>query len=98
MGPTIRRNTNHLILKKHKVANRKIENERQSQTKMSQENEHQSQIKMSQEIEHQLQTKMSQQESSDGNIDCSSSDISYEEDSSLLSDCLLTAVKVFYWI
>ncbi|CAI8618192.1 unnamed protein product [Vicia faba] len=80
--------------KKHKVANRKIENERQSQTKMSQENEHQSQIKMSQEIEHQLQTKMSQQESSDGNIDCSSSDISYEEDSSLLSDCLLTAVKV----
>ncbi|XP_058730859.1 wings apart-like protein 2 [Vicia villosa] len=92
--------------KKHKVANRKFENERLSQTKMSQENEHQSQTKMSHENEHQLQTKMShenehqlqtkmsQQESSDGNINCSSSDISYEEDSSLLSDCLLTAVKV----
>jgi len=60
--------------KKHKDANREFENERQSQTKMSQE------------------------ESSDGNINCSSSDISYEEDSSLLTDCLLTAVKVFYWI
>ncbi|GAU38472.1 hypothetical protein TSUD_64510 [Trifolium subterraneum] len=56
--------------KKHKVTNREFENERQSQTKMSQE------------------------ESSEGNINCSSSDISYEEDSSLLTDCLLTAVKV----
>lgn len=95
--------------KKHKVANRKFENERQSQTKMSQENEHESQTKLSQENElsqtklsqeneRQLQTKMSQQESSDGNVNCSNSDISYEEDSSLLSDCLLTAVKVFYWI
>jgi hypothetical protein len=60
--------------KKHKVANREFENERLSQTKMS------------------------QQESSEANINCSSSDISYEEDSSLLTDCLLTAVKVFYWI
>ncbi|XP_073226113.1 wings apart-like protein 2 isoform X1 [Cicer arietinum] len=42
----------------------------------------------------QSQTNMSQQESSDGDINCSSSDISYEEDSSLLTDCLLTAVKV----
>ncbi|WJX46174.1 hypothetical protein P8452_32999 [Trifolium repens] len=56
--------------KKHKVANREFENERLSQTKMS------------------------QQESNEANINCSSSDISYEEDSSLLTDCLLTAVKV----
>ncbi|KEH31101.1 putative wing apart-like protein [Medicago truncatula] len=45
------------------------------------------------ENERQSQTKMIQEELSDGNINCSSSDISYE-DSSLLTDCLLTAVKV----
>ena len=44
------------------------------------------------------QTRVSQQELNDGDINCSSSVVGDEEGSSFLSDCLLTAVKVFSWI
>ncbi|XP_027347684.1 uncharacterized protein LOC113859066 isoform X3 [Abrus precatorius] len=46
------------------------------------------------ENECQSQTNVSQQELSNGDINFSSSDVGNEEDSSLLTDCLLTAVKV----
>ncbi|KAJ1405493.1 Wings apart-like protein, partial [Sesbania bispinosa] len=44
--------------------------------------------------ECQSQTNMSQQELSDADVNCSSFDVGDEEGSSLLNDCLLTAVKV----
>jgi len=47
------------------------------------------------EIECQSHTAVSQQELSNGDVNCSSSDVGDEKDSSLLTDCLLTAVKVF---
>lgn len=50
------------------------------------------------ENECQSHTNVSQQELSNGDINCSSSDVGDEKDSSLLADCLLTAVKVFYLI
>ncbi|ESW31298.1 hypothetical protein PHAVU_002G226800 [Phaseolus vulgaris] len=46
------------------------------------------------EIECQSNTSVSQQELSNGDINCSSSDDGDEKDSSLLTDCLLAAVKV----
>ncbi|KAK7362875.1 hypothetical protein VNO77_05000 [Canavalia gladiata] len=46
------------------------------------------------ENECQSQTNVSQQEISNGDSNCSSSDVGDEEASSLLTDCLLTAVKV----
>lgn len=91
--------------KKHKAPNRQFDNGRQSQTKMSQQG-CQSQTNMSQQGCQsqsdtsqqgcQSQTNLSQQESSDGDIHCSKSDNSDKDGSSLLTDCLLTAVKVFY--
>jgi len=47
------------------------------------------------EIECQSHTAARQQELSNGDINFSSSDVGDEKDSSLLTDCLLTAVKVF---
>ncbi|KAG4959933.1 hypothetical protein JHK85_037382 [Glycine max] len=46
------------------------------------------------ENECQSHTNVSQQELSNGDINCSSSDVGDEKDSSLLADCLLAAVKV----
>ncbi|KAG5130657.1 hypothetical protein JHK84_037054 [Glycine max] len=46
------------------------------------------------ENECQSLTNVSQQELSNGDINCSSSDVGDEKDSSLLADCLLAAVKV----
>ncbi|KAG5038407.1 Wings apart-like [Glycine max] len=46
------------------------------------------------ENECQSHTNVSQRELSNGDINCSSSDVGDEKDSSLLADCLLTAVKV----
>lgn len=47
------------------------------------------------ENECQSHTNVSQRELSNGDINCSSSDVGDEKDSSLLADCLLAAVKVF---
>jgi len=49
------------------------------------------------EIECQSNTSVSQQELSNGDINCSSSDDGDEKDSSLLTDCLLAAVKVLFF-
>ncbi|XP_047168933.1 wings apart-like protein 1 [Vigna umbellata] len=46
------------------------------------------------EIECQSHTAVSQQELSNGDVNCPSSDVGDEKDSSVLTDCLLTAVKV----
>ncbi|XP_014508622.1 uncharacterized protein LOC106768155 [Vigna radiata var. radiata] len=46
------------------------------------------------EIECQSHTAVSQQELSNGDVNCPNSDVGDEKDSSILTDCLLTAVKV----
>ncbi|TKY59297.1 Wings apart protein-like [Spatholobus suberectus] len=72
--------------KKHVVANREFENECQSQ-------KHEVANRVF-ENECQSHTNGSQQELSNGDINCSSSDVGDEKDSSLVMDCLLAAVKV----